>query len=90
MRRASLHQVDVQQHHNSPFRQHRRGSSRSTAGKQGYKGSRKSTSVAQMAAETAAKTAIDQGMREVEVMVKGQGQADKPLSVLQAAVLKSP
>ena len=45
-----------------------------SAGELGYKGSRKSTPyAAQMAAETAAKIAVDQGMKTVEVFVKGPG-----------------
>jgi small subunit ribosomal protein S11 len=46
-----------------------------TAGGLGYRGSRKSTAfAAQMAAEAAAKTAFDNGMKTVEVYVKGPGQ----------------
>ncbi len=62
----------------------------STAGKQGFKGSRKSTPfAAQLAAEAAAKTAIDQGMREVEVMVKGPGSGrEAAIRALQAAGLE--
>lgn len=45
-----------------------------TAGKAGFKGSKKSTPfAAQMAASTAAKEAMDQGLRRVEVHVKGPG-----------------
>lgn len=45
-----------------------------SAGTMGFKGSRKSTPfAAQMAAESAAKIAIDNGMKSVEVMVKGPG-----------------
>ena len=45
-----------------------------TAGKAGFKGSRKSTPfAAQLAAEDAAKQVLAQGMRKVEVMVKGPG-----------------
>jgi len=45
-----------------------------TAGNMGFKGSRKSTPfAAQLASETAAKTAMDNGMRTVEVNVKGPG-----------------
>lgn len=45
-----------------------------TAGKVGFKGSKKSTPfAAQMAASTAAKEAMDQGLRRVEVHVKGPG-----------------
>lgn len=46
----------------------------SSAGQNGFKGSRKSTPyAAQLAAENAARSATDQGMREVEVFVKGPG-----------------
>ena len=46
-----------------------------SAGELGYKGSRKSTPfAAQMAAEAAAKAAIEHGMKTVEVYVKGPGQ----------------
>ncbi len=45
-----------------------------TAGGSGFKGSRKSTPfAAQIAAETAAKRAMEQGMRSVQVFVKGPG-----------------
>jgi small subunit ribosomal protein S11 len=46
----------------------------SSAGALGYKGSRKSTPfAAQLAAEAAAKAAVDHGMKVVEVNVKGPG-----------------
>lgn len=46
----------------------------STSGKSGFKGSKKSTPfAAQVAASTAAKEAMDQGLRRVEVWVKGPG-----------------
>lgn len=46
----------------------------SSAGSQGFKGSRKSTPfAAQVATETAARKAIDQGVNKVEVYVKGPG-----------------
>ena len=46
-----------------------------SAGELGYKGSRKSTPfAAQMAAEAAAKAAMEHGMKTVEVFVKGPGQ----------------
>jgi small subunit ribosomal protein S11 len=46
----------------------------SSAGKVGFKGSRKSTPfAAQLAAEGAAKDAMSMGMRRVEVWVKGPG-----------------
>ncbi len=45
-----------------------------SAGKAGFKGSRKSTPfAAQLAAEDAAKQVLSQGMRKVEVQVKGPG-----------------
>ncbi|MBR2454009.1 MAG: 30S ribosomal protein S11 [Clostridia bacterium] len=45
-----------------------------SAGELGFKGSRKSTPyAAQMAAETAGKLAVDNGMKTVEVYVKGPG-----------------
>ena len=46
----------------------------SSAGALGYKGSRKSTPyAAQLVAEAAGKTAMDHGMKKVEVEVKGPG-----------------
>jgi small subunit ribosomal protein S11 len=46
----------------------------SSAGALGYKGSRKSTPyAAQVTAEAAAKAAVDHGMKQVEVNVKGPG-----------------
>ena len=46
----------------------------SSAGKQGFKGSRKNTPyAAQVSAESAAKEAYDLGLRKVEVFVKGPG-----------------
>ena len=45
-----------------------------SAGGLGFKGSRKSTPfAAQMAAETAAKAAMEHGLKSVEVYVKGPG-----------------
>lgn len=45
-----------------------------TPGKSGFKGSRKSTPfAAQLASEDAAKVAFDEGMRKVEVHVRGVG-----------------
>ena len=62
----------------------------SSSGKQGFKGSRKSTPfAAQMAAEDAAKQAIEYGMREVEVRVKGPGAGrEAAIRALQAAGLE--
>lgn len=46
----------------------------SSAGMNGFKGSRKSTPfAAQLASETAAKRAMDHGLKNVEVYVKGPG-----------------
>jgi small subunit ribosomal protein S11 len=46
----------------------------STGGNAGFKGSRKSTPfAAQVAAEQATKTAIENGVRKVDVLVKGPG-----------------
>jgi len=45
-----------------------------TSGGSGFKGTKKGTPfAAQLAAETAAKKAMDQGLREIEVLVKGPG-----------------
>ena len=62
----------------------------SSAGNVGFKGSRKSTPfAAQLAAETAAKEAIDQGMNQVEVYVKGPGAGrEAAIRSLQAAGLE--
>jgi small subunit ribosomal protein S11 len=62
----------------------------SSAGVQGFKGSRKSTPfAAQMAAEDAAKKAMEHGMRSVEVFVKGPGPGrESALRSLQAAGFK--
>lgn len=62
----------------------------SSGGNVGYKGSRKSTPfAAQMAAETAAKTAMEHGLREVEVYVKGPGAGrESAIRSLQAAGLE--
>ncbi len=62
----------------------------SSAGNVGFKGSRKSTPfAAQLAAETAAKEAMEQGMRHVEVYVKGPGAGrEAAIRSLQAAGLE--
>ncbi|MBL7179717.1 MAG: 30S ribosomal protein S11 [Pseudomonadota bacterium] len=59
----------------------------SSAGVQGFKGSRKSTPfAAQLAAEDAVKKAIEHGMKNVEVYVKGPGAGrESALRSLQAA-----
>ncbi|MCP3677315.1 MAG: 30S ribosomal protein S11 [Deltaproteobacteria bacterium] len=59
----------------------------SSAGGEGFKGSRKGTPyAAQMAATTAAKKAMDHGMKTVDVFVKGPGSGrESALRALQAA-----
>ncbi len=61
-----------------------------TAGKMGFRGSKKSTPFAAgVAAETAAKTAIDMGLRKIEVRVKGPGAGrESAIRSLQAAGLE--
>ena len=61
-----------------------------SAGGLGFKGSRKSTPfAAQMAAETAAKAAMDHGLKSVEVYVKGPGAGrEAAIRSLQAAGLE--
>ena len=56
----------------------------------GFKGSRKSTAfAAQMAAEEAAKKAVDHGMKTVEVFVKGPGAGrEAAIRSLQTAGLE--
>ncbi|HHW24061.1 MAG TPA: 30S ribosomal protein S11 [Bacillota bacterium] len=60
-----------------------------SAGSLGYKGSKKSTPfAAQMAAEAAAKAAMEHGMKVVEVYVKGPGAGrESAIRALQAAGL---
>ena len=59
----------------------------SSAGSAGFKGSRKSTPyAAQMAAETAARRAMEHGMRQVDVFVRGPGSGrEAAIRSLQAA-----
>ena len=61
-----------------------------SAGGQGFRGSRKSTPfAAQMAAETAAKAAMEHGLKQVEVYVKGPGAGrEAAIRALQAAGLE--
>lgn len=61
----------------------------SSSGLQGFKGSRKSTPfAAQMAAEDAVRKAKDQGMRRVQVYIKGPGAGrESALRSLQLAGL---
>ncbi len=58
-----------------------------SAGGMGMRGSRKGTPfAAQMAAETAAKTAYEHGMRSIEVYVKGPGSGrESAIRALQTA-----
>ena len=61
-----------------------------SAGEMGFRGSRKSTPfAAQMAAETAAKAAMEHGLRSVEEFVKGPGSGrEAAIRALQAAGLE--
>ena len=61
-----------------------------SAGQVGFKGSRKSTPfAAQTAAETAAKAAMEHGLKTVEVFVKGPGQGrEAAIRALQAVGLE--
>lgn len=62
----------------------------STAGARGFKGSRKSTPfAAQIAAEDAANKAMDHGMRQISVFVKGPGAGrEAALRALAASGMK--
>lgn len=62
----------------------------STAGALGFKGSKKSTPfAAQMAAEEAAKAAMEHGLKTVEVYVKGPGSGrEAAIRALQTAGLE--
>jgi small subunit ribosomal protein S11 len=62
----------------------------SSAGNVGFKGSRKSTPfAAQMAAEAAARTAMEHGLKSVEVTVKGPGAGrEAAIRSLQAVGLE--
>ncbi|OGW14997.1 MAG: 30S ribosomal protein S11 [Nitrospinae bacterium RIFCSPLOWO2_12_FULL_45_22] len=61
-----------------------------SAGTQGFKGSRKSTPfAAQVAAESAAKKAIDLGVKKINIYVKGPGSGrESAIRSLQAAGLE--
>lgn len=61
-----------------------------TCGTKGFKGSRKSTPfAAQIAAEDAAKKAMDHGMRSISIFAKGPGSGrESALLALQQAGLK--
>jgi small subunit ribosomal protein S11 len=62
----------------------------STPGALGYKGAKKSTPfAAQMAAEACAKAVIDQGIRQIDVNIKGPGPGrESAVRSLQAAGLQ--
>ena len=62
----------------------------STAGKTGFRGSRKSTSyAAQKVAQDAARRAMSHGLKEVEVRVKGPGSGrESAIRALQAVGLE--
>jgi small subunit ribosomal protein S11 len=62
----------------------------SSAGKAGFKGSRKSTPfAAQVAAEATAREALSQGLRKVEIWVKGPGAGrEAAIRSIQAAGLE--
>lgn len=62
----------------------------SSAGALGFRGSKKSTPfAAQMAAETAAKAAMEHGLKSIEVYVKGPGSGrEAAIRSLQAAGLE--
>ncbi|OGW86518.1 MAG: 30S ribosomal protein S11 [Omnitrophica bacterium RIFCSPHIGHO2_02_FULL_46_11] len=62
----------------------------SSAGTAGFKGSKKSTPfAAQVASEQAARKAIENGMKEVEVFVNGPGSGrESAIRALQAAGLQ--
>ncbi|WP_448514480.1 30S ribosomal protein S11 [Parathermosynechococcus lividus] len=61
-----------------------------SAGSSGFKGAKKGTPfAAQTAADSAARRAIDQGMRQIEVMVSGPGSGrETAIRALQAAGLE--
>ncbi len=62
----------------------------SSSGNVGFKGSRKSTPfAAQLAADVAAKEAMEHGMKQIEVLVKGPGSGrEAAIRSLQAAGLE--
>lgn len=64
--------------------------SQSSSGAQGFRGSRKSTPfAAQIAAETAARAAMEHGLKTVEVYVKGPGSGrEAAIRALQVAGLE--
>ena len=62
----------------------------SSSGSQGFKGTRKGTPfAAQVAAKVAAEKSMDQGMREVDIRIKGPGGGrESAVRAVQAAGLK--
>jgi len=62
----------------------------SSAGSLGFKGSRKGTPfAAQMASETAAKKAMEMGLKQIDVYVKGPGAGrETAIRALQASGLE--
>ena len=79
-----------QQHHRHHHRPAGNALSWASAGEMGFRGSRKSTPfAAQTAAETAAKAAMEHGLKTVEVYVKGPGSGrEAAIRALQAAGLE--
>ena len=65
---------------------HQPGGGRQTAGRVGFKGSRKSTAyAAQQVAQDAARQAMSHGLKEVEIRVKGPGSGrESAIRALQA------
>lgn len=61
-----------------------------SSGKMGFKGSKKNTPfAAQVAAENAAKTAYDMGLRKIDVLIKGPGSGrEAAIRSLQTAGLE--
>jgi small subunit ribosomal protein S11 len=61
-----------------------------SAGSAGFKGSRKSTPyAARLAAQNAAKVAVDSGMQEMDIIVKGPGPGrEQAIRSLQASGIK--
>ena len=89
--RRCSYPVHFQQYHRDHYR--RTGQcdlSWASAGGLGFRGSRKSTPfAAQTAAETAAKAAMEHGLKTVEVYVKGPGSGrEAAIRALQAAGLE--
>ena len=58
----------------------------SSAGALGFKGSKINTIRAQMASETASKSAMEHGLKTVEVTVKGPGPGRESIRALQSPV----